>query len=395
MQGLGIIAEYNPFHNGHLYHITNSLEQIRPDFVMAVMSGNWVQRGEPAIIDKWTRAEMALNQGVDLVVELPFLWATQSAREFAQGAVALLKDSGVISYQSFGSETGDLTLLQRAAKLSLEESEHFRQTLHNYLDQGFNFSEALAKALNLNELASNDILGIEYLKSHDLLSSDISCITVQRQGSPYHKSEISGKFSSATAIRQAAKNGDLSLIKHTVPDQTWNLLSQNKTDWIFFKMLEQHILYKFRITNKETIEQLMEWEQGLENRIYNASLDSCTLEEFISKLKTKRYTRTRLNRLMLHALMEIDKSLLNHFNTTGPPYLRVLGMNQRGRQALKTISDRASLPILTRPARDLRSLSHYCRQCFHWEVKASAFYNLLKQKDGREEYIRPPIVHPD
>ncbi len=393
MKGLGIIAEYNPFHNGHSYHIKNSIQQIQPDFTVAFMSGNWVQRGQPAIIDKWTRAEMALAQGVDLVIELPFLWATQSAQEFSRGAISLLNSIRTIRYQSFGSETGELEQLKRAANLSFHESSSFQKILNDSLKDGMSYSQAIAQALGLAELDSNDILGIEYLKAHMELSSTVTCIPIKRKGSSYNDELISGVYSSATAIRSALKS-DIKNISTTVPITSYDILSgaYKEKQLVYFEDLEQYILYKFKVMDPHKITELMEWEHGLENRIQKAAIEATSLSQFMDKIKTKRYTRTRLNRMIIHSLFELTKSELEYFNKIGPPYLRILGMNSSGRQAIREISDSTSLPILTRPGRQLRHLSEDCRKCFHWEVKATAFYNLILNKKGDHEFTRSPII---
>ncbi len=394
MKGLGIIAEYNPLHNGHLYHIKKSKEAVNPDFVMIIMSGNWVQRGEPAILDKWQRTSLTLEHGADLVIELPFIWATQSAAEFAHGSVSLLHASNVIHYQSFGSESGDLSTLKKAAKVSLNEPPEFKKTLQQTLKQGKTYSEALSNALQLSDLASNDILGIEYLKSHLKLNSPVNCLTIQRIESSYHDTHLSGSYSSATSIRANVQAQAWKEVFPALPKDSYDVLYQASESCVLphFTDLEKFILYKLRISSTRQLKRFIEWEPGLEHRSVKAAMQSSSFDEFISRLKTKRYTRTRLNRFLLHCLLELTGKELKKFNKINPPYLRVLGMNTKGRKVLRHMKEHAHLPILTRPARELRRLSPSCRACFNWEAKASALYDLLISHRGDKEFTETPIL---
>ncbi len=394
MKGLGIIAEYNPFHHGHEYHIQESKRILNPDYTVAVMSGNWVQRGEPALIDKWTRTQAALEAGIDLVVELPFVFATQSASEFTFGGISLLNELQTVSYQSFGSESNDLSSLEEAAKVLYLEPETFKHTLKEKLAHGMTYSKALSETLGLSNRQSNDILGIEYIKQHMKLKTNIKYTTVKRVGSDYKEDKWSGKLSSASAIRKLILSNELEEAEHALPKESSELV---RTAWesnqvVGFTHLEKYILYKYRTAEERDITDLIEYEQGLESRIKEAALDSTSLAEFLGKLKTKRYTRTRLNRLLVHGLLNLKKEDLAHFNQVGPPYIRILGMNTLGKSVLKKLSKQTNLPIIVRPGRELKQLPDFCTKCFNWENKSTALYNLLRNKTGREEYQRAPII---
>ncbi|WP_205842106.1 nucleotidyltransferase [Natranaerobius trueperi] len=395
MNGLGIVAEYNPFHIGHMYHINQSINKLNPDFTVAILSGNWVQRGEPAIIDKWKRTRAALNHGIDLVIELPYIWATQSAAEFAFGSVSLLNALNCVSYQTFGSESNDISSLYKAAYKATYETEEFKSTLQYHLDKGKTYSEAYTIALDLETSNPNDILGLEYLKNHIKLNTNIESSTIQRIGSSYTNTDFSGKFSSASAIRKIIKeDNSIETLSETVPDKSYQLLldAYKNNDTVFLEHLGDFILYKLRVTDSKKLCKIVEWEPGMENLFKSAALESNYFENFITKCKTKRYTRARINRFLIHSLVDLNKESVKNFNYFGPPYIRILGMNSNGRKALKTISKQSSSPIITRPRNDLRKLDEYARTCFEWEVKTTALYNLIRDKTGKEEFSTPPIV---
>ena len=233
MRVLGLITEYNPFHNGHLYHLEESKKITNSDFTVVVMSGNYVQRGEPAIVDKWTRTKMALEAGADLVLELPVVYATSSAEFFAFGAISILHHSNITDCISFGSELGSIDLLSQIADFLFFESDHYKMKLKAYVSKGLAFPLARNKALisefidkkinipkeELNKIlsSSNNILAIEYLKALKLLKSPIEVFTIKRQGASYNSTQLDSIFASATGIRNSLKNNDYSILYKTMP----------------------------------------------------------------------------------------------------------------------------------------------------------------------------------
>lgn len=396
MKCAGVIVEYNPFHNGHLHHIQKTYQSFDFDGLIAVMSGNWVQRGEPAILDKWQRAQMALNQGVDLVIELPFIWACQSAREFAEGSVCLLDSTGVVNYQTFGSESANLDYLNKAAKTLVKEPESLKIELKKHLNSGNSYPFALTKALNNyidsgpKEITPNDILGIEYLKSHIKLNTNIKTSVVQRVGSNYHEEKLNSDIASATAIRKALEKGYK--VDSYVPPSTLEILNKSKNELLFFKSLEKFILYRLRTTPPKELTRITGWEKGLENRLKKRAIHSTNLEEFFNEITSRRYTRGRINRYLVHLLMEVSKDKIKYFNKKGPPYIRILGMNSTGKSLIKKMKETAKLPVLTRPAKELRKLNPYAQACFNQEVVTTSFYNLLNNKKGDFDYTKQAII---
>lgn len=390
----GLVVEYNPFHNGHMYHLKKSKQITGSTGVVAVMSGNWVQRGEPAIIDKWSRAKIALENGVDLVIELPVIWSLQSARQFSRGAVTLLHRLNVIDYLVFGSESANINLLKRAASLQINEDQDFKDTFKKNMSTGISYPEAIGKTLaqlGNEKLGPNDILGIEYLKTLIELNSSIKPFTIKRKGSGYHDFEIdhNTKFASATAIRKHLLEKK-EVTKFIPPATSSNLHLVDK--FIHFNLLEPYLFYRLRTIPSEQLSLYTGWEKGLENRVSDAAYKSTKIQDLIQYIKTKRYTRSRINRYLLHVLLHLEHNVVAEFNKKGPVYARVLGMNNTGRNILNKIKENSTLPIIIRPGRDLRFLDDNCRICFNIEVRATALYNLLQNKEALDEYTRQLII---
>jgi len=254
MRIVGLVTEYNPFHTGHLYHLHKSIELTKADFSIAVMSGYFLQRGEPAIVDKYKRAEMALAAGIDIVFEIPFPFASHNAGVFAFGALSLLNSLGVVTHLCFGSESGNIEELQTIAKILYHESENFKADVVRFSKEGLPYPEARLKALNkaleregLNPQilkGSNNILGIEYLISLLKLDSKIEPLTIKRVGSAYLDGEIKGKFSSATAIRKVILESGVSRVKDIVPPITYKILKEceERGEIVSMKNFEKEIL---------------------------------------------------------------------------------------------------------------------------------------------------------
>ncbi|MCS7233087.1 MAG: nucleotidyltransferase [Synergistetes bacterium] len=361
MKVVGLITEYNPFHTGHLYHLHKSIKLTEADFSIAVMSGNFLQRGEPAIVDKYKRAEMALAAGVDIVFELPFPFASHNAGVFAFGAISLLNSLGVITHLCFGSESGNLEELQTIAKILYQESENFKADIVKFSKEGLPYPEARLKALE-NELkrkginpetlkGSNNILGIEYLLSLLKLKSSIKPMTIKRIGSAYLDPEIKGKFSSATAIRKRILESGVSSVKDIVPPITYKILkkAEENNELVSIKNFEREILILIKRLEVSEIREIAEVKEGLENRIKKAGLKAITIEELLQGIKTKRYTLTRISRILIHLLVGFKERENKLFQKTGALYAFLLGFSTKGKELLKEIKRRSSIPIITRP----------------------------------------------
>ncbi len=360
---LGIIAEYNPFHNGHLHHLIQSKKITNSDYTIAVMSGNFTQRGEVSIIDKWTKAQMAIKNGVDLVIELPTLYAISSAENFASGAIKILNSLGIVDFISFGSECNDFSVLDDIANVLAFEPSEYKTLLSHELARGESYPKARENAVMMylnnirrfaNVLSSpNNILGIEYLKSLKRQKSKIQPITIKREGSKYNDDTIprGSRYASATAIRNLCQSADdITPIQRFVPESTFDILEENIKKGNIVKSLsafDKEIIYTLRRMSTSEIANLPDVSEGLEFALKNAANQCNSVVELLSIINTKRYTKTRLQRILLYALLGITKKDMQVSMAT-TPYVRVLGFNDKGQELLSQISKKnKKLEIIT------------------------------------------------
>lgn len=372
MTTAGIVAEYNPFHAGHAHHIAETRRLLGPDTaVVCVMSGNWVQRGDCAVFDKWVRARAALEGGADLVLELPTVWAVSSAEPFARGAVGLLKATGVVGAISFGSESGRLSDLCRIAQTV--DTEDYRAALREELDRGRPFAQARQRAAAQvvgKEAAllegPNDNLGVEYLRA---AGNDLVAMAVPRRGAG-HDGGSHPDFPSASFLREGLRTQG----GKTVAD---------------LRHCERAILARLRTMTAADWAVLPDAgaAEGLPRRLERAGRRCACLEEFYTLAKTKRYAHARLRRLALRAFLGITAADVPE----KPPYLRVLGLNARGQEVLREMKSRANLPILTKPAH-IDRLGEEARALFALEERCTDLYGLCFAAPapcGRERTASP------
>lgn len=399
----GIIVEYNPFHNGHLHHINKTKEITKSDAIIAVMSGNFVQRGIPSIIDKWTRAKMALLNGVDLVLELPTLYSLSSAEFFAFGAITLLDSIGVVNNICFGSESGSVDEILNISKILWEEPNDFKILLKSYLNQGLTYPSARSKALSEylantentclhfnNFLAcSNNILAIEYCKNLFKINSKIIPYTIKREGNDYNSVNFNEDFSSATAIRNYLKdNNDYNFIKKYVPNNVIELIQELKDSnypFVFEDKLFQYIKYKYFL-ERNSLENIPDISEGLHNRIYNAIDNSNSFEEILDKVKTKRYTYTRISRILCQYFLGFDSLDTYSLRRQPCPYARILGFNEKGSKILKEMKKQSTIPIYTKIPRDINPT-------LSLDIRGTKCYSLLNNKiNALSDYKNRPII---
>lgn len=393
MKTIGIITEYNPFHNGHLYHLFKAKEMTEADYVIAIMSGNFLQRGEPAIINKWSRTKMALYAGVDLIIELPFVFSTQDANGFSFGAVKLLDSLQMVDYLCFGCETDNLDTLYSISNFLHIEPQKYKDLIVYNSKKGFEFPKTRSQALceyhrkfgidglekisplDLRKLLKypNNILALEYIKHLLNLKSKIQPVAIKRIGAGYHQKNITGNISSATSIRNEILNNlrspktDLFMlndkIKSTIPSSVFPVLERELREErgpITLDSYRQFILATLRKMPLEDISRIQGVTEGLENRIKEASLKSYTVDQLINSIKTRRYTRTKIQRIILHLMMNLSKKDVKIFNRCGPLYARILGFSKKGKTLLRTIKKNSSTPLVSK-------LSNYLRQTASWE----------------------------
>lgn len=373
----GIVSEYNPFHLGH----TALIEKTRlagASHIVAVMSGNFVQRGEPAIMSKWSRARAALMNGVDLVIELPLPWAMSGAEHFAFGAVSLLDALGCVDSISFGSESGDAALLQNAAKAVL--CPNLKAELHKQLKSGATFAKARQAAIeNLFDeqtaillQSPNNILGIEYCKALIKLKSQIMPFTIKRIGAQHDAKSKNEAIVSSSQIRELIRAG--SNAEAFMPRTAAKILAEEiacgsaPADTV---KLETAILAKLRCMSREDFGSLPDVSEGLENRIYHAVREAVSLEDLYAKVKSKRYTHARIRRLIFSAFL----GLRNDSFPSSPPYVRVIGFNESGKEILHIAKSTTKLPIITNSSAIL-SLDKSAKNVFELECKSTDIFAL-------------------
>lgn len=347
---LGIIAEYNPFHNGHLYHINESKKAVNADYVVAIISGNFVQRGDTSLVDKWSKAEMAIQNGADLVIELPLLYSISSAENFAEGGVKMLNSFNIVDYISFGSELCDVNTLNEFADVLFHEPKEFVSVLNHELSKGFSYPKARENALlmYLNDIrkyanilsSPNNVLAIEYLKALKKYKSSIVPVSINRNKVDYNSTEIVDGFASATAIRKIAMTNDVWSLRQAMPKSSFDImydcLRSGKTVSSLAKF-EKEIIYNLRKMSISEIANLPDVTEGLEYSIKNAANSCNTIDELISIVKSKRYTVTRLKRILVYCLLGITKKDMQDSRKV-IPYVRVLGFNDKGKELLSGIS---------------------------------------------------------
>lgn len=375
----GIIAEYNPFHNGHKYQIKKSKELGELTHIVAVMSSNYVQRGEPAVLSKWARAEMAVKNGVDLVIEMPTLWSTSYAQRFAEGGISLLNALGCVNTLSFGSECGDIDEL-----ISLKNavnSEAVEEKLKENLELGLSYASARATALrdvcgnrffDMLE-GANNTLGIEYLNALDRTNSKMTPITVKRKGASHDSVLRSENFASASEIRRLMLAGSNEWERY-VPQSVVEIYKREAENLLApcsNSKLEFSILCCMRQLSAEDIAQSPDVSEGIEYRIHDAALKASSLDELFQLAKTKRYSHARIRRIVLHAFMGITAADYKE----NPPYIHVLAMNDAGKEILREAKDTAKVPIVTK-ASDFDELGEYGRHVFSIEDMCTDIFSL-------------------
>ena len=361
MSGIvGIIAEYNPFHNGHYYHIQKSKELSGDDSVVAVISGNFTQRGEPSIINKWSKAYMAICGGADLVIELPTIYAISSAENFASGAMKILDSMKIVDSVSFGAEARELSTLNNIANVLCEEPKQYLTILAHELDKGISYAKARENAIlmYLNDIkryanilnSPNNILAIEYLKAIKKIRSNIEPVMVQRKKVYYNDEKIVDEFASSTGVRKLLENMEFSEIKKVIPRSSYKILANDYNNLgpvLGLKCYEKEIIYILRRMSIEQIANLPDVAEGLEYAIKKAVSNTNSIEVLIDSVKSKRYTQTRIQRILLYALLGIDKQIMETSKKI-TPYIRVLGFTQRGKALLSEMKkNNPKLKIIT------------------------------------------------
>lgn len=376
MKIAGIVSEYNPMHTGHIYHI-NETRKSGATHIVSVMSGNFVQRGECAFLDKWSRADIAVHNGADLVVELPSVWSTDSAENFAYGAVSILSYLGV-DVISFGSETDDKELLKNIA---LMKNENLSSLIINGMEEGLSYPSAFEKAVKniygereAEVISSpNSTLGIEYIKALDKIGYTAEILSVKRKGACHDSDNLSCEFASASALR---KVDDTSLLKNFVTDYEFEVLNKKIIDGlapVTMKNGERAVISALRTMNSEELQEYTDDRRGLAGRIYKAVRTSHNIDELYENVKTKNVTMAKVRRTILRAYLGIKPEMSDE----KPPYIKVLAANENGLQILKNC--RADIPLITKHS-DAAKLTGFAKQLYETECRCTDLYALFSKK---------------
>lgn len=385
---LAVISEYNPFHNGHVKHLSYSKQLTKADFCIAIISGNFVQRGDTSLVDKWTKAEMALKAGFDIVLELPTIYAISSAENFAEGAIKILNSLGIVDFLSFGSELGEISPLNDLANLLYKEPKELSLLINQHVKTGISFPRAREMALmqylgghskHKQALTNpNNILGIEYLKALKKYKSPIKPITIKREYSEHNSSTIKNGIASSTAIRSLIhkkKN-----IHTLVPFETYELLEKQIQAGKIVPSLasfEKEIIYALRCMTLPEIAALPDVSEGLENRIKLAANNCNHLNDLIQMIKSKQFTSTRIQRILLYALLHITQKDMNASKRT-TPYIRVLGFNKHGKKIVSAIAKQNPKTHIIISVKKFmeNNTDHHLRSMLSKDILATNLYTL-------------------
>ncbi len=412
MKVVGIVAEYNPFHNGHQYQIDKIRKETAADYIIVAMSGNFLQRGVPALCDKFTRAEMALRCGADLIIEIPTIWSTASAEYYAHAGVSLLASTGVVTHLAFGAETDDLDALLQVASILKTEPDVYRAVLSNSIRTGNSFPVARKNALvtslplfpteKLDELLDNpnNILALEYLKA---LPDSIEPILIKREGAGYHDTEINTDLPSASAIRETifCTENDVALetLEAAMPTESFRIfktaLSNNQL--LHLNDFSDALGYCLLSQAEHGFANYADCNQDFSNKIKNNLNQYVLFEDFIDTLKTKDMTYTRVTRCLLHILLQIKQMDYSIGRAIGyAPYLRILGFRNESSKILSTIKKMTTVPIISKAADASMLLDYETNKFFDKDVFASnLYYQHMARKSGmqpKNEYTNQIVI---
>lgn len=386
MNLVGIIAEYNPFHNGHIYHIKETVKKTNPDLVVAVISGPFTQQGNIAILDKFTRSKIASLYGADIVIEIPFVFATSSAEFFAKASINILNNINA-SAISFGSEEGDIDKLVKTAKNIISNKSKIDKIIKKYLKEGLSYTKsyilATEECLELtdtNLFKSNNILALEYIKEIVRLNAQIKPFSVQRIHNDYNENKLSNSvFTSATSIRETIERElNLNKIKNFIPEEIYNKLEN--TSICNNSNLYEILRYKI-ISNKDNLKNIHEISEGFENRIYNNVLQYNNYNDFVNNTITRRFTLPKLKRILLKILLDITKKDFERIDIENDLYARILYMNEKGKKYIGKIVKNSKIPIITKVNTNIiNNLNEKQQYLLNKDIEANNLWNIIAKK---------------
>ncbi|MDD6234961.1 MAG: nucleotidyltransferase [Lachnospiraceae bacterium] len=409
MNAVGIIAEYNPCHNGHLYHINKSKSDTGADCAVVIMSGNFMQRGTPAVMDKYTRAKCAILSGADLVIELPVIYSTGSAELFARGAISILNGLGNISHISFGSECSSLDRLHEIAVCLASESDVYKESLRKYISSGLNMPVARSHAFSelygydAREILSapNNILAIEYMKALIRTGSSIIPYNITRRDNDYHDDFMTGSISSATAIRKHMESGETDCIRNAVSTVVYDIIQSISGVTMPITPDDMSYLLKYALRDKSAhLNEYMDVSDAMAVRMRNylsSQYDDFTFLNAAAAVKTKDITFTRVCRAFTHIVLGITDNMIRSAENAGfPSYARILASSAQGRKFLGSIRKAALIPVISNCHDDIPKLNDICKELLMTDIKTSDIYNdIVYYKFGnkiKDDYRSRPLI---
>lgn len=408
MNTTGLIVEYNPFHNGHQYHLNKSKKITKNDNTIAIMSGNFTQRGDAAILDKWARTEQALECGVDLVIELPLAYNIRSAEFFAYYSVLILEKTNLVNSIVFGSETADINILNAVAASLINEGDDFKKRLEEHLKKGYNFPTARQYALLKTQAKNkhlkdydqkilkktlgtpNNILAIEYLKSLLKLDSKIKAYPIKRIGTAYDSQDINKNYASASLIRNLInakdKKESLLKLKKLIPFKSWKILKREIKLGRYVKNNSQYVITakiidQLRRMTKKDLLDYKNISNGFENRLLKKAAAQIEIKKFVENVKAKNLTESRLKRILLQIYFGLDSKKINCIEKKAPHYIRVLGVRKNKEHLLSKLKKESELKLILNPSSQINSidLEKYKSMdlSLSYDLLASDLYALL------------------
>lgn len=398
MKVVGIITEYNPFHNGHKYHIQKAKEITNSDFCICVMSGTFTQQGNISLIDKFKKAKIACQNGCDLVIELPTIYASSSAENFALGSVNILDKLNVVDTICFGSETANIQSLTKISDIILKNEDKIWNITKEKLNKGKNFTDARYEALStfldedmMNEIStSNNILGLEYINAKKRLNSNIEFTSIKRNSSNFLDRTLSTNtpFTSSTSIREYLKNNKISNIKdlkNYLPNDSYTLLSNSKIT--LNDDLYQILKYKIINSTTEDLAKIYEVNEGLEYKIKNELNNSNDYYEFVNNIKSRRYKLSKIKRMLNNILIDLTKNDSKNAISKNIAYAHVLACSKNGKKLLSQISKNSSIPVFTKLNDTiLNSLDNDIKNVLSYDIKASDLHSILLNSKIKKDY---------
>jgi len=408
MKVAGIIAEYNPFHNGHQYHMEKTRELTGTDYCVVVMSGDYVQRGTPAIYHKYLRAKTALLSGADLVLEMPVFGSVASAEDFAACGVSTLQKTGIVDVLSFGSECGNMDSLEKQAELYEEENEEISALIKEGLKSGLSWPSARDRAFRIYyendpdklpflSSAPNDILGCEYVKALKKSGSRMVPVTVARTDPGYHSKEKAGSFASATAARRAIMDKDLDFLVSVLPESFFSCLKEEACPPVTFDDFSLLLNEKILTAKPETIAAAAGMPADLAAKLYRERMQFLSASDHVTASKDRQYTYARVNRCLLNLVLGITKEEEACFKSfDSAPWIRILGFRRDAAPLLSAMKQTAQVPVLTKVSDAKEHLSEPAAELFHKHLQAAEIYRMVSElKSGRtmkNEFTRGILI---